>query len=75
MVISFNLPKSFFIHCLLIVQDLYDGVHTNDSVSSINTWLQNFEIYIGDDTDYIKNTKCPGGPFMDSNDSNSYTPG
>ena len=27
-------------------------------------YFQNFELHIGDDPDWTKNPKCPGGPFM-----------
>ena len=38
--------------------------------------LQNVEIYIGNNSDYTKNAKCPGGPFMVVNDlAKSYTSG
>lgn len=34
--------------------------------------FQNFEIYIGNDSDYTKNNKCAGGPFMRTDDSTNY---
>ena len=27
-------------------------------------YTQNLEFYVGDDSNYLKNTKCPGGPFL-----------
>ena len=40
-------------------------------------WLQNVEVYIGEDPDaYSNNHKCPGGSFLNKNDSsNFYTDG
>ena len=35
--------------------------------------MQNFEIYIGNDPDYLQNSKCPGGPFMKVGDPKSYS--
>ena len=33
-------------------------------------YLQNIQIYIGNDPDdYLQNTICSGGPFLDINDS------
>ena len=34
--------------------------------------FQNYEIYIGNDSDYTNNNKCAGGPFMRTNDSSNY---
>lgn len=34
--------------------------------------LQNFEIHIGDNSDYSQNSKCAGGPFLRVDDINSY---
>ena len=34
--------------------------------------FQNYEIYIGNDSDYTKNSKCPGGPFMRTDDNANY---
>ena len=35
-------------------------------------WLQNFQVHIGDSHDYTKNTACPGGPFLKTDDSKNY---
>ena len=42
------------------------------STSDYTKYLQNFEIYIGDDPEWANNPKCPGGPFMNINDLTSY---
>ena len=30
--------------------------------------FQNYEIYIGNDSDYRQNNRCAGGPFMKTDD-------
>ena len=73
MVITIDLGKILFVHCLLVVQDLFDGLFPNAHINT-NEFLQNLEFYIGNDTDYTKNAKCPGGPFMVVGDyEKSYT--
>ena len=37
--------------------------------------MQNFDVHVGNDPDYTKNPKCPGGPFMVVGDPKSYTAG
>ena len=34
--------------------------------------FQNYEIYIGNDSDYRNNIKCDGGPFMRTDNSSNY---
>ena len=54
------------------MQDLYGGAlpseHTN-----LNERVQNYNVHIGDDPDYTKNPQCAGGPFMRTDDPNSYS--
>ena len=70
MVITVNLSKELFVHCILVVQDLFNERGSD----TIDKRLQNLEYYIGNDPDYIKNMKCSGGPFMVVEDSeNSFT--
>ena len=71
-VLSFNLGSSFFQHCILVVADLYTGWRPYEHTDT-NQWLQNYEIYIGDDPSYANNPKCPGGPFMRTADTKNYT--
>ena len=65
MVYGVDLGTTHFMHAILIVQDVFEmdlassTMHTDDT-----EWLQNFEIWIGDNSDYWLNEKCPGGPFM-----------
>ena len=72
LVISFNLGSTYFLHAILIVADVYaedePSEHTNK-----NEWVQNYQLYIGDDPVYSNNPKCPGGPFMRTDDSSNYT--
>ena len=35
-------------------------------------FFQNYEIYIGDNSNYAANELCANGPFLDPNDSSSY---
>ena len=35
----------------------------------------NLEIYIGDDSEWENNPKCPGGPFLTASDPRSYYDG
>ena len=73
MVIKIDLGKILFVHCLLVLQDLFKGLYPSTH-SKTNEFLQNLEFYIGNDTDYTKNAKCPGGPFMVVGDyEKSYT--
>ena len=54
-------------HAILIIQSLYDG-YPNEGISGADledyNKFQNYEIYIGDNSDYTLNSKCAGGPFM-----------
>ena len=34
--------------------------------------FQNFEIFIGNDSDFTQNARCPGGPFQRLDDTDSY---
>lgn len=71
MIVSIDLGESFFIHAILIVQDLLSGIAPPEGLDS--QWLQNFEIHIGESSDYRDNPKCSGGPFMRKDDPNSFT--
>lgn len=51
-VYSFKLDKAYVVDALLVIGDK-------------DTRLAGgFEVYIGNDTDWTKNAKCPGGPFL-----------
>ena len=59
-------------HCILVVQDLFSTGARHSSHSNTNEYFQNYEIHVGDDSDYNNNPKCAGGPFMNVDDVNNY---
>ena len=73
--VTVNLGRPFMMHCFLMVQDLFDNSFPADHPESSNEWVQNVEVYIGNSPDYILNKRCPGGPFMRTDDPNSYSNG
>ena len=77
MVITLDFGKTVFQHCVLLVQDIYSGVWLTESPSDTdkNFWVQNYDVHIGDDPNYLNNPKCAGSPFMRTDDPNSYTSG
>ena len=77
MVITLDFGKTVFQHCILVVQDIYSGRWFNDYPNSTQTnyWVQNYDVHIGDDPNYLNNPKCAGSPFMRTDDPNSYTSG
>ena len=61
--LKFDLGDSYFQHAILIVGDT--GRENPEDGEQIKDYLvRNFEIYVGDDPSYAKNTKCAGGPFL-----------
>ena len=57
-------------HAVTHASDFYNSkayLHTNEE-----EFFQNYEIYIGNDSDYNKNEKCAGGPFLRTDDPNSF---
>lgn len=56
---------------MVLIQDLYNGLAPHEHTNQ-NEYFQNYWIYIGDDSDYTKNKKCPGGPFMRVDDDSNY---
>ena len=59
-------------HAILLLEDHYGGGPTTSSYNDDNLF-NNYEIYIGDDSDWNNNVKCPGGPFMQLTDNDSYS--
>ena len=55
-----DLGDSFFIHALVLVQSW-------DEYS-----FGPYEVYVGDDSDFKMNSKCPGGPHQDKQSSRAY---
>ena len=60
LVFTVNLKDKYFVHAILLVQS--EGQSES---------FGNYNVYIGDNSDYLKNSKCSGGPFLDPSDSNS----
>ena len=57
-------------HAVTHAADLFHSkawLHTD-----VEEFFQNYEIYIGNDSDYNKNAKCAGGPFLRIDDPNSF---
>ena len=53
--ITINFGAPYFMHCILMVQDVFEGIYQNDHLASSNEWVQNVEVYIGNIPDYKKN--------------------
>ena len=70
MALALNMGKPVFVHAVLVVQDIFSKYNENGSTSK--QWLQNFEIYVGNVKTYSKNSKCPGGPFLKTDDASNY---
>ena len=71
-VLTIQLAKSYMQHAILLTEDNQSG----ETIASNYNWyalFQNYEIYIGDSSDWSQNTKCPGGPFMRYDDPNSFS--
>ena len=68
--LKFEEPQ--FIHAVLILQDNYS--YAQDALINIDQTelLQNYSIYIGNDSDYTKNQLCEGSPFLNYDDPSSY---
>ena len=69
-IFGINFDEPVFMHAITHVADMYEGYswsHVNK-----NEWFQNYNIYIGNSSDYTKNTKCAGGPFLRTDDPDSY---
>ena len=75
MKVVIDLKVKSFIHAVLIVDDLKDlWAWTYMSDSDKLSYLQNVEIYIGDDSEIASNNQiCPGGPFLNLDDASNYS--
>ena len=71
LIIEANLGKVFFVHCVLLVHNLYKGIWKTDHENE-NEFFRNYKIYIGTEPNHTGNSPCPGGPFMQRTDSNSF---
>lgn len=72
---TIDLKKSFFIHCFLVVQDHYGFNFPQDIIDTADDWLHDYDVHIGDSSDYTENPKCTGSPFMKFTDPDSFTDG
>lgn len=68
--LGINLGVSKFQHAIVIVEDLRYSASTYS-----NYFLQNYNIYVGENSDYSLNTPCEGGPFMQIDDPTSKSEG
>ena len=60
-------------HAIVHSQNYFVTKYPNqENASKVKYFFQNYEIYIGNDSDYTKNTKCAGGPFLHPDDPDSY---
>ena len=65
--------QSYFQHAILIVEDL-SNKWTVPDMKDPKFRFQNFDVFVGNDPDYTKNTACPGGPFQNpENVAQSFT--
>ena len=73
MIIGFNFGEPVFMHAILHAQDTINCVEpTYVGSSYLKNFFQNYEVFIGNSSNYTENTKCAGGPFLDPADSSSY---
>ena len=72
--VVFDLKARSFIHAVLMIDDLlYDYLWVYMTDNGKLSLLQNFEIYVGNDSETAtNNTRCPGGPFLDIDDESNY---
>ena len=57
-------------HAVTHAADMFNG----GSEEHFNIWelFQNYEIYIGNNSDYNQNVKCAGGPFLRTDNPDNY---
>ena len=73
MIIGFDFGEPVFMHAILHAQDTIDCTWSYSVGSSyLKNFFQNYEVFIGNSSNYTENTKCAGGPFLDPSDSSSY---
>ena len=58
-------------HAVTHAADQFNGYSSLDHVN-LEEFFQNYEIYIGNDSDYNNNAKCAGGPFLRIDEPNSF---
>ena len=57
-------------HAVTHVADMYEERSFDHSDKS--QLFQNYNIFIGNESDYTKNQKCAGGPFLQIDEPDSY---
>ena len=70
-VLGFQFEEPVFMHAITHVANQYSGSFVTNH-SNKSEFFQNYEIHIGNDTNYNKNPKCSGGPFLSINADDSY---
>ena len=72
--IVFDFKVKSFIHAVLMLDSFrtdYAWVYLSDEDK--RSYLQNVNLYIGDDSEIATNNQlCQGGPFLDINDPKNY---
>ena len=69
-IFGLDLGNIYFQHAIQIIESLHEGgigTHLDDKDK-----FQNYEIYIGNHSDYTENNKCAGGPFMRTDEAANY---
>ena len=57
-------------HAVTHVADMYEDRSFDHNDKS--QLFQNYNIFIGNESDYTKNQKCAGGPFLQIDEPNNY---
>ena len=69
-ILGLKFRQTQFIHAIVLAQDMFDTWFT-EAVDETNLF-QNYSIYIGDSSDYTRNSLCVGSPFQSFTSSRSY---
>ena len=57
MIVGIDFQESLFMHAILHVQDLLSGWNPRShKINKLHRFIQNYEIYIGDNSDYSQNS-------------------
>ena len=59
-------------HAILHAQDMLNGFTDLKTTADLPKFLQNYELHIGNDPNYLLNPKCAGGSFLRTDDPASY---
>ena len=68
LIFGIDLGNIYFQHAILIIESIKN---LNIEVAHTEKF-QNYNIYIGNDSDYTQNSKCAEGPFMQTEDHANY---